>query len=89
MSRSAILAVTAALTCAVILPHQVSAQRASKPAPKTPPAKSAPRAAARESASADTAEKQPTIYPGTGSIMGVVVDSLHDGMLPDASVIVR
>lgn len=90
MSRSAFLAVAAALTCAVILPHPASAQRSSRPA-ANPPAKKTSGAPARAPARAPEADtaRGPMIYPGTGSIVGAVLDSLHDGMLPDASVIVR
>ena len=84
MSRSAILAAVAALSC-VSFPAVSSAQREvprnsiiRRPADTSGVAKTTGAAAAATS----------SIAPGTGSIIGAVVDSLHEGPLAGALVTV-
>jgi hypothetical protein len=82
MRRSAILTAAFTLFC-LSFSHVAGAQRIvprnsiiKKPAEQS------------ETAKTDTSEKNASIVPGTGSIMGAAVDSMHEGMLARARVTV-
>jgi hypothetical protein len=84
MSRSAILAAAVALF-SLSLPHFAEAQRivprnSITKKPVEPPDSSKTGAAADQGAPAGM------MFPGTGSIIGAVLDSLHDEMLGSAGV---
>src|SRR5665213_3127710 len=85
MSRTAILAAAIALFC-VSVPSSARAQREVPRSSilKRGPASKDPAKSAADSA--ELAKAHVSIAPGTGSVMGAVVDSLSDGMLSDASV---
>ena len=85
MSRSANLMAAIALFC-IFLPSAAKAQRE---IPRNSIIKrdtAAKTAAKSNSDSAAMVRLSATLVPGTGSIMGTVVDSLHSGMLADAGV---
>lgn len=87
MSRSANFAAAIALFC-VAISSSASAQRE---IPRTSITKRGqePKAPAKSvSDSAERGKLAATIAAGTGSIMGAVLDSLHEGMLADAGVAV-
>jgi carboxypeptidase family protein len=93
MSRSAIPAAACVLLCVlfcalvcVSFPRAIEAQRA------------VPRHSVLQKSAADTSAQSghdlagvqsPSIAPGTGSIIGAVVDSLHDAMLAGGTVTVQ
>ncbi|HEY7898717.1 MAG TPA: carboxypeptidase regulatory-like domain-containing protein [Gemmatimonadaceae bacterium] len=85
MSRSAILAAAIALFC-VSFPSSAKAQRE---VPRSSILKRGPQPRNPAKSAADSAEQTKlaaTLAPGTGSVMGAVVDSLHEDMLADAAV---
>ncbi|HEY5086190.1 MAG TPA: carboxypeptidase regulatory-like domain-containing protein [Gemmatimonadaceae bacterium] len=85
MSRSAILAAAVALFC-LSFPYVVAAQRT---VPRNPIVRKTEPAAPPKPAAAPAGEGQTStaaIAPGTGSIIGAVVDSLHDVVLAHAGV---
>jgi hypothetical protein len=87
MSRSAVLATAAAFFC-VAFSRPVEAQRT---VPRTPivkrPAEPVKPSKDVSKPTADDA-KGPMIAPGTGSIVGAALDSLHDQMLVNAGIAV-
>jgi len=85
MSRTAILAAAIALFC-VSIPSSATAQRV---IPRSSILKrgSEPKNPAKSAAdSAELAKSAAMLAPGTGSVMGAVVDSLNESMLSDALV---
>ena len=85
MSRSAILAAAAAVFC-LSFSHVAEAQRT---VPRTSITKRPAEPATPSKSVADPTllgAKAAAILPGTGSIMGVAVDSLHDQLLVQAGV---
>jgi hypothetical protein len=86
MSRSAILAAVVALF-SVSLPYVAEAQRIvpRNSITKKPPA---PADSSKTGSEADRGAPAAVLFPGTGSIVGAVLDSLHDEMLSNAGVAV-
>lgn len=85
MNRSAILAATAALFC-LSFPYTADGQRT---VPRTSITKKAPEPVSPSKSGSDSSVQGAhvsVIASGTGSIMGAVVDSLHDAMLVRAGV---
>ncbi|HEY8310269.1 MAG TPA: carboxypeptidase-like regulatory domain-containing protein, partial [Gemmatimonadaceae bacterium] len=85
MSRSAVFAAAMTLLCVSV----ATSAQAQREVPRNSIIKRGAESKTPAKSAADSAEQSKqaaSLAPGTGSVMGAVLDSLHSGMLADATV---